>query len=99
GDLLRIQAGGPQQVEGGGGTLLQGGQVLPEAGGGVQETHGQPRNVPGTEHRRHRVGPVGGQQQRPVARTRRGNRGGGGSGGTSAAPGAGDQEGPHERER
>ncbi len=100
GELVAVEPVGAEQVEGSGGTFLQGEQVVPEAVVGGEVPGGEPRvRVRPAEHRAEGVGAVGGQHEDPVAGARRGERGARGDGGPPGAAGAGDEKGAHKGER
>src|SRR4051794_18786520 len=105
GDLLGVQTGGAQQVEHVGGTVLEAGEIIPETGGGVGTPGGEVRGDPGgggarcrAEHRAQGVGAVGTQHQGAGAVACGAQGGGGGDRRTTAAAGAGDQDGAHRGE-
>lgn len=106
GEFLGVEAGGAEEVERGGGAVLEGGEGVPEALGGV----GAPSGEAGFDGGRGRAGAhaecgaegvvaVGSEDEGAGALPGRGERGGGGDGGTAGAAGARDQEGAHGGER
>ncbi len=106
GEFLRVEAGGAEEVQCGGGAFLEGGEVRTEVPGGVGAPGGEVRG--GFDRGRagrdaeggaEGVRRVGGQHEGVRAVGRRGQGGGGREGGTTAAAGAGDQEGAHGGER
>ncbi|CAM5297665.1 hypothetical protein SVIOM342S_08228 [Streptomyces violaceorubidus] len=105
GEVLGVEAGGAEQVERGGGAVLEGGEAVAEALGGV----GAPDGEAGFDGGRRRAGAqaergaegvvaVGAQEEGAGALPGGGERGGGGDGGTAGAASV-DQEGAHGGER
>ncbi len=106
GEFPGLETGGAEEVEGGGGAVLEGGERVPEALGGVGAPGGEARFDGGrrgagghAERGAEGVVAVGAEEEGAGALAGGGERGGGGEGGTAGAAGTRDQEGAHGGER